>query len=674
MDYDMRKNNADPSIKIQALRHTLTHHNYRYYILDAPEISDGEYDHLYQELAGLESMYPEHDSTSSPTKRVGAPVASGAQPIQHKVPLLSLGNLFNHTSLIDWIERVSREIKSSNFMTVCELKIDGLAVSLTYENRILTSAATRGDGTQGEDVTHNVRTIRNIPLTLPPDAPDYLEVRGEVFIARSSLAALNKIRRTAGLEEFNNTRNTAAGTLRQLDPKQASDRNLRMTIYGLGAMAALMPSTHWEQLNQLSTFGFPINPHNARVSSVKEVYEYCERWTGAKDSLDYDVDGVVIKIDSQVYQIELGSSSREPRWAIAYKFPSEQVSTRLLAIGINVGRTGSLNPYAVLDPVQVSGATIAFASLHNEDDIHKKDLRIGDLVLLERSGAVIPKVIGPIITARTGTETIFKMPDYCPSCGHATIRESPVVTLCSNYGCNSRLINRLLHFAKSVGIEGVGEGLIEKLVSAQKIQRIEDLYSLTKDTLTTLPRIGEISSAKILDEINASKRISVDKVIIGLGIPHVGTEIATLLSRHFPSLDDLRTASLSQYEAISGIGPIISESIQDFLSAPETQITLSALNQLGMFDKQTVENSPKDPFARIAGKRFVITGKLSSMSRSNLTDLIRASGGIVTSSVTKDTAFLIIGTDPGSKLARANHLSIPFLDETQIALLLGHQE
>jgi DNA ligase (NAD+) len=274
MDYDMRKNNADPSIKIQALRHTLTHHNYRYYILDAPEISDGEYDHLYQELAGLESMYPEHDSTSSPTKRVGAPVASGAQPIQHKVPLLSLGNLFNHTSLIDWIERVSREIKSSNFMTVCELKIDGLAVSLTYENRILTSAATRGDGTQGEDVTHNVRTIRNIPLTLPPDAPDYLEVRGEVFIARSSLAALNKIRRTAGLEEFNNTRNTAAGTLRQLDPKQASDRNLRMTIYGLGAMAALMPSTHWEHSINYppsDSQSTPITPGSRRLKKFMNI-------------------------------------------------------------------------------------------------------------------------------------------------------------------------------------------------------------------------------------------------------------------------------------------------------------------------------------------------------------------------------------------------------------------
>ena len=669
----MPQNNKTPFVIIQELRNSLNHHNHQYYVLDDPEISDSEYDRLLQELISLESVHPEYRSDASPSQRVGAPVASGSLSIRHRVPLLSLGNVFDHKGLLDWVDRVSEEINSGNFLIVCELKIDGLAVSLTYENRILIRAATRGDGTEGEDVTHNVRTIRNIPLTLPPSAPSYLDVRGEVFITRSSLKALNETRRSFGLEEFNNTRNTAAGTLRQLDPKQASDRNLRMTIYGMGSMSEPMPPTHWEQLQQLSTFGFPTSQQNARVSSATEVRQYCDLWEKAKDSLDYDIDGVVIKIDDQSHQRELGNSSREPRWAIAYKFPSEQVTTKLLDIGINVSRTGSLNPYAILDPVQVSGATIAFASLHNEDDIHRKDLRIGDLVLLERSGAVIPKVIAPISHARTGQEKIFKMPRHCPACGKETIREGPALTRCSNYFCTPRIINRLLHFARSVGIEGLGEGLAEKLVAEKLIWRIEHLYSLTLDALSSVPGMGAVSSQKIIAEIDSSKHVSLDKVIIGIGIPHVGAEISFLLSSHFPSLDNLRNAGLSQYEAIPGIGPVISESIQAFLSDHEIQSTLAALTNLGLFDTRPTEHPQTTSSVDIAGKRFVMTGRLSSISRANLSALIRSNGGYVTSTVTKDTEFLIVGTDPGSKLERATRLSITLLNESQVLNLLGHQ-
>jgi len=670
----MPENHKDPSIRIQELRDAINRHNYLYYILDETEISDHEYDRLFQELRSLESAHPEYHSNSSPTARVGSPVASGARPVRHTVPLLSLGNVFDNDGLLDWVERVSGEINFRNSMMVCELKIDGLAVSLTYENRVLVTAATRGDGTEGEDVTHNVRTIRNIPLVLPVGAPDYLEVRGEVFITLSSLTALNYARKTSGLDEFQNPRNTAAGTLRQLDPKQASDRNLRMTVYGTGSMETHGVSTHWDQLQQLSSFGFPVSPHNARVSSIEEIQQYCNLWTKTKASLDYDVDGVVIKIDNLNHQTELGNSSREPRWAIAYKFPSEQVTTKLLDIGISVSRTGSLNPYAILDPVQISGATVSFASLHNQDDIHKKDLRIGDLVLLERSGAVIPKVIAPVIEARTGRERKFRMPDYCPSCGEGTIHEGAAMTRCSNYSCTPRLINRLLHFAKSVGIDGLGEGLTEKLVTVQGIDRIEDLYSLTEEILNRLPGMGAVSSSKILAEIDSSRRSSLEKVIIGLGIPHVGAEVATLLSSHFSSLDNLRSAAVSQYEAIPGIGPVISESIRTFLATPETQATLSALGALGMFPLKSIQGSPDTLSSRVAGIRFVITGRLSSISRSRLGDLIRSQGGFITSGVTKDTGFLIVGTEPGSKLSRANALSIPLLNENQILAILEPQE
>ena len=669
----MRENRADLFIKIQGLRSSLNHHNYQYYILDDPEISDREYDSIFHELASLESMHPEYTSASSPTSRVGAPVSSAALPAQHRVPLLSLGNVFDHDGLLEWFKRVSTQINPSNFQMVCELKIDGLAVSLTYENRSLTRAATRGDGYEGEDVTHTVRTIRNIPLTLPLNAPDYLDVIGEVFITHSSLETLNEFRRASGLEEFNNTRNTAAGTLRQLDPKHASDRNLRMTIYAMGSMGTQMPPTHWEQLQELSKFGFPTSPHNARFSSLEEVQKYCNLWTTTKDSLDFDVDGVVIKVDEQVHQIELGASSREPRWAIAYKFPAEQVTTKLINIGINVSRTGSLNPFAILEPVRVSGATIAFASLHNEDDIHRKDIRIGDLVLLERSGAVIPKVIAPIIEARTGQELIFTMPDYCPSCGNSTVKEGPAVTRCSNYFCQPRVINRLLHYAKSVGIEGLGESLIGKLVTSGMLRHVQDLYSLTQDSLTSLSGMGDTSSDKILLEIESSKNTSLEKVIVGLGVPHVGVEIATLLSAHFPSLNKLRDADPSQYETIPGIGPVISESIQAFLGEKETMITLSTLAQLGIFDSQHIEYSGPDASSEIAGNRFVITGRLNSISRSDLGSLIRAKGGFVTSTVTKATSFLVVGTDPGSKLQRAHDLSIPLLDEDEVLYLLGHR-
>jgi len=669
----MLENRADLFIKIQGLRSSLNHHNYQYYVLDDPEVSDAEYDRLFRKLASLESMHPEYTSASSPTRRVGAPVSSNALPLRHRVPLLSLGNAFDHAGLLEWFDRVSTEIDPSGFQMVCELKIDGLAVSLTYENRTLTRAATRGDGYEGEDVTHTVRTIRNIPITLPPSAPDYLDVRGEVFIPCSSLDTLNEIRRASGLAEFNNTRNTAAGTLRQLDPQQASDRNLRMMIYALGSMDAQMPPTHWEQLQELSNFGFPTNPHNARFSSLAEVQEYCALWATSKGSLDYDVDGVVIKIDEHIHQIELGASSREPRWAIAYKFPAEQVTTRLINIGINVSRTGSLNPFAILEPVRVSGATIAFASLHNEDDIRRKDIRIGDLVILERSGAVIPKVIAPVIAARTGQEIIFSMPEYCPSCGNTTEREGLHVIRCPNYFCKPSVINRLLHYAKSVGIEGLGESLVEKLVTAGKLRRIEDLYSLNQDSLTSLSGMGDTSSDKILLEIASSKGASLEKVLVGLGVPHVGVEIATLLSAHFPSLSKLRAAHPSQYETIPGIGPVISESIQTFLGDMETSITLSVLAQLGIFDNHSTESSRLDTFSAIAGNRFVITGRLGSISRLALGSLIRANGAFVTSTVTKATSFLIVGTDPGSKLQRARDLSIPLLDENEALCLLGHQ-
>ena len=670
MDYYMSENHKHPSIRIQELRELITRHNHHYYILDEPEISDQDYDSLFHELKSLESIHPEYYSGSSPTERVGAPVASGAFPVRHRVPLLSLGNIFDNTGLHDWMGRVSSELNTAVPLMICELKIDGLAVSLTYEDRVLVRAATRGDGHEGEDVTHNVRTIRNLPLLLPENAPAHLEVRGEVFITLSSLAAINHSRRTSGLDEFNNTRNTAAGTLRQLDPKEASARNLRITIYGTSSINSSDVSTHWNQLQLLSSFGFPVSSHNARVSSTEEIQQYWNLWNEAKSSLDYDVDGIVIKIDSLHHQLELGSSNREPRWAIAYKFPSEQVTTTLLDIGINVSRTGSLNPYAILDPVHISGATIAFASLHNQEDIHRKDLRIGDLVVLERSGAVIPKVIAPVIKARTGKERKFKMPDYCPSCGMATIHEGPAMTRCSNNSCPSRLINRLLHFAKSLGIEGIGDGLAEKLVQSQGVERIEHLYSMTKEMLNSLPGMGDISSSRILEEINASKNASLDKVIIGLGIPHVGAETAILLSRSFSSLSALQLAKPHQYEAIPGIGPVISESIHEFLSAEDTQISLSALADLGMFS-----NAPPYPQTTlggaVAGIRFVITGRLSSISRSNLSNLIRARGGFVTPNVTKDTDFLVVGTDPGNKINRARELSVPVLTENQVMNLLN---
>ena len=657
------------------LREQINHHNYRYYVLDDTEISDGEYDRLMVELRRLEEDHPSLVTPESPTQRVGASPADGFDQVQHRLPMLSLGNAFNEDDLQAWYRRVKGLLDDADFDLVCELKIDGLAVSLTYQDGVLVQGATRGDGTAGEDVTQNLRTIRTIPMSLLGEPPPYLEVRGEVYLPLEDFRRLNEERAERGEPLYANPRNTGAGSVRQLDPKVTASRNMHIWVYSLGDIGeTVRPNGHWDTLQWLNGLGFRINPENQICNNLQEAVDYYHSWMEKRHDLPYEIDGVVIKVNPFAYQDSLGVVGREPRWAIAFKFPAEQAVTRLLDIGINVGRTGSLNPYAILGPVVVSGVTVRQASLHNEEDINRKDIRIGDWVTVERAGDVIPQVVGPVLDRRTGQEQVFKMPANCPVCGTQVVKpESEAMHRCPNTSCPVQFFELLKHFVSkgAMDIDGLGEQWCNILIENSLVKDVAGLYRLDKDELLKLDRMGDKLATKIMTNIEVSKQRPLHRVLFALGIIHVGSEIAELLTQRYASINEMAEATPEELTEIPGIGPKIAESVADYFAVPLNQQVLKDLGEAGVVlhhDIPDIQEAADDlPFS---GKSFVVTGTLSGFTRREAEDRIKILGGNVSSAVTRKTDYLVAGGSPGSKVAAAGRLGTEILDEAAFLELM----
>jgi DNA ligase (NAD+) len=657
------------------LREEINRHNRLYHVLDSPEISDAEYDALMAELRGLEQEFPELITPESPTQRVGAAPVEAFGVVEHTRPLLSLANVFSTDELTAWHKRTSNLVPGRDMDFVCELKMDGLAVALTYIDGRLASGATRGDGYRGEDITQNLKTIRSIPLTVAQDAPPRFEARGEVFLSRAGFERLNRERAEEGQPLFANPRNAAAGSLRQLDPRVTARRPLDIYIYALGYAegGGPMPDTHWETMEYLQSLGFKVSPYNARAATIADAEEYYRKWVNRRESLEFEADGIVIKVNSLSLQGELGTVGHDPRWAVAYKFPAVQATTRLLDIGISVGRTGSLNPYAVLEPVSVGGVTIRRAALHNEEDIRRKGIRIGDTVIIQRAGEVIPEVVKPVESKRTGAEREFEMPARCPVCGGEVLKpEGEVMSYCTNASCPARIEEQLAHFVSrgAMDIDGVGEKLATSLHRAGLIQSVADLYRLHRhrDELLRMEGMGEKSVQNILDAIEGSKQRPLARVIFALGIRHVGQEIAQILADNYDSIDQLASASQEELVAIPAIGPKIAESIVAFFRQQENRDTIEGLREAGVKLEGKAQNRGDLP---LSGKEFLLTGRLESLTRGQAEARIKELGGSVGSGVTKKTTHLVVGADPGSKLEKARtQRNIEELNEEQFLKII----
>jgi DNA ligase (NAD+) len=673
--------------KIEQLRAEINHHNYRYYVLDDPEVADAEYDGLMRELKRLEAEYPHLLTPDSPTQRVGAAPVAAFGVVEHPRPLLSLGNAFSSEELTAWYNRISKLLDGQKFDFACEHKIDGLAVALTYVDGKLATGATRGDGIRGEDITQNLRTVRSIPLSVPKDAPPRFEVRGEVFLPKDGFEKLNRERAKENLPLFANPRNAAAGSVRQLDPRITAKRPLDIYIYMLGwAQGKATPPTHWETMDYLKGLGFKINPNNRLLETIEQVEEFHRTWEEKRGSLRYEADGIVVKVNRLALQERLGDVGREPRWSIAYKFAAVEGTTRLNDIGISVGRTGTLNPYAILEPVSVGGVTIRQAALHNEDDIRRKDIRIGDTVIIRRAGEVIPEVVGPIKTKRTGQEKEFSLPDKlydkekkrpaCPVCGAEIFRpEGEVMYYCSNAACPAQVHERLEHFTSrgAMDIRGIGESQSALLLREELVKNVADLYDLKdkRERLLQIERLAEKSVDNMLAAIEKSKGRPLARVIFALGIRHVGAETAEILSRHFGSLDKLADTTREELMEIEAIGPKIADSLVAFFHAEENKKIIDRLREAGV----KLEEEVKTEKLPLAGQEFVITGRLEAFSRPEAEARIKALGGTAKDNVTKKTAYLVVGADPGgNKLAKAQELGTEQIKEDRLLRLLGQKQ
>ncbi|HJP72245.1 MAG TPA: NAD-dependent DNA ligase LigA [Candidatus Limnocylindria bacterium] len=678
---------TDAAARAAELRATLTEANHRYHVLDAPTMPDREYDHLFRELVDIEAANPELITPDSPTQRVGAPVEGGFPSVRHDVPMLSLGNVFSAEELRDFDARVRRGLgrgpDDPAVTYVCELKIDGLAISLRYEGRRFVRGATRGDGSTGEDVTANLRTVRAIPLTLQEDPPgDRLEVRGEVYMPRGAFADLNEQLEREGKPLYANARNTTAGTVRQKDPRVTASRRLSVWTYQLVGAQGL--ESHWESLELLRRLGFPVNPHVQRVNGIDEVIAYTERWADARKELDYETDGIVVKVDSLAEQATLGFVSRAPRWATAYKFPAEQVTTRLEEIEVYVGRTGAMTPVAHVTPVFVGGTTVRNATLHNIDEIRRKDLRVGDTVVLQRAGDVIPEVVSAVTDARDGSETIWEMPAACPVCGTEAIREEgEVVVRCPNPYCPAQRIGGLLHFAGRGGmdVDGLGYKIMLQLVERDLVKEPADIFQLDTDTLEGLERLGRKSAENLSAAIDAARQRPLGRILNGLGIRHVGgqtaIDLAAWLARELPrgehetdadwtrrAADRLRGASVEELTEVYGIGRVVAEGIVQFFEDEHTRETLHRLVEAGVSAEAPAPGASAEPIeGPLSGKTLVVTGTLPGFSRQEAEEAIRAAGGHAASSVSAKTDYLVAGDKAGSKLAKAESLGVPVLDE-----------
>jgi DNA ligase (NAD+) len=663
---------AELTERYKQLVESINHANHLYYVLDAPEIADAEYDQLMQELRTLESEHPELQSPDSPTQRVGAGPAAQFAVVQHRVPMLSLANAFSADALRAWHERISRLIGREIKDFTIEPKIDGLAIMLRFEQGRFSIGATRGDGSRGEDITANLRTVRSVPLTLSDSPPPYLEVRGEVYLSEAAFQKINDERAAAGQPLFANPRNCAAGSVRQLDSRITARRPLDVFIYALGEAEGWQPRSQWEMLEAFRQWGFKTNPNNANVSTIDEVVKACTDWEHRRESLNYEIDGVVVKVNDLDLQSELGAVGREPRWAIAFKFPPVQATTLLRSIEVNVGRTGSLNPFAVLEPVQVGGVTISQATLHNEDDIRRKDIRVGDTVLVHRAGEVIPQVIGPILSKRPADAAPYELPKVCPRCGSPVVRtEGEAMARCTGgfARCVAQRFELLKHFVSrgAMDIESVGEKLAWSLViEHQLVYDPSDIYQLTKEQLLGLERVGDKSAQNVLDNIEASKSRTLTRVLYALGIRYVGYQTAELLARAFGTMDKLREASLEEIVAVEGVGPKIAESIYAWFREPDNLRMVDKLAAAGvnMAEDAATLSGP------LAGVTIVVTGRLERHSRGQIEQRIKELGGAVGDSVSKKTSYLLAGEDAGSKLDKAKKLGTSIINEDDFEQLV----
>lgn len=655
--------------QINELREKIIYHERKYYVDNDPQISDYEFDLLIKQLQELEEQFPDLITPDSPTQRVGEQPLEGFPSVEHKTPMLSLDNCYSFEDLKEFEERIKKILPAEDIQYTAELKIDGVGISVRYAGQKLIQAVTRGDGIWGDEVTSNVKTIRSLPLRISDDRE--VEVRGEIYLPFKSFIQINKERAEKGEPLFANPRNAAAGSIRMLDPKVVASRRLDIFLYSLFIDGKQL-ETQWQALQRLNERGFKINPESALCSNLNEVLDFYNQWKEKRDSLDYDADGIVIKVNSTKQQQRLGFTAKFPRWAISFKFPARQATTTVNDIIIQVGRTGALTPVAILEPVKLSGITISRATLHNQDEIERKDIRINDHVLIERSGDVIPKVVSVMKEQRSGTEKKFVFPENCPVCFSRVFKpENEAVSRCINPSCPAILRESLLHFSsrRAMNIEGLGESLVDQLIREKMISNLADIYSLKKEDLAELERMGDKSSQNLLDEIEASKNNSLARLIYSLGIRHVGERTAQILAAHFRNMDSLSKATEEELISLNDVGPKVAESIVFFFRQPENIDLINKLKSAGLnFTSRSEENQAEQP---LAGKTFVITGKLESYSRDKAKEMIESLGGTVTSSVSKNTDYVIVGEDPGSKLEKARSLNIPLLDEEGFRNLLN---
>lgn len=662
-----------PAARADELRRAIRRHDELYYVHNAPEISDQQFDALLRELQTLEAAHPELVTPESPTQRVAGRPAEGFATVTHAAPMLSLDNAYNEEELRGFDERVRKGLGVEGAVDyVAELKIDGLSIALTYEDGRLVRGATRGDGVQGEDVTANVRTIRALPLSLRDGPPGAIEVRGEVYLPREAFERTNRERAAAGEPLFANPRNTAAGAMRNLDAAHVATRGLRAWTYHLVTPGGEPTATHHGLLEQLSAWGLPVEPHWQRCEGIDAVWAFCQSWAERRKQLPFDTDGVVVKLDAIALRERLGFTSKFPRWAIAFKFPAEQATTVLREIRVNVGRTGAATPFAVLEPVFVAGSTISMATLHNAEDLARKDIREGDTVIIEKAGDVIPRVVGPVITEGVERQPPWVMPTTCPVCAHPLHRdEDEVVWRCENMSCPARLRRSLEHFAGrgAMNIEGLGEALVDQLVTAGLVHDAADLYALTAPQLEALERMGKKSAANLLAEIERSKGNDVWRLVYGLGIRHVGERAAQVLARHLGSLAAIGAQPAEALQQIPEIGPVLAAAIVEWFSDGANRALVEKLTAAGVRTEGPVTASIA-PAGPLVGKTFVLTGTLSAMSREAAAERIEALGGRVSNSVSKKTSYLVVGAEPGSKLEKARTLGVELLEEPAFLALI----
>lgn len=653
--------------RVEALRERIEEANYRYYVLDDPEITDAEFDTLLRELVALEEAHPDLRTPDSPTQRVGAIASERFAPFEHARPMLSLANAVSSDELRAFDER-ARRVAGNDVAYVCELKIDGLAIALDYRDGSLSRGGTRGDGRIGEDVTANLRTVKTIPLRVR-EKRSFVEVRGEVYLRKSDFERLNAARERDGLPAFANPRNAASGGVRQLDPTLTAQR--RLSFYAYQLISEERIATQWEALRRLAALGLPVNPNIARAAALDEVLAFCSEWERRRDELDYEIDGVVIKVDDVALQERLGVVSRDPRWAIAFKFKPREARTKLLDIAVSVGRTGTLNPNAVLKPVQIGGVTVKSATLHNIDYIETNDIRIGDTVLVTRAGDVIPRVVGPVLGERTGKERRFRMPDRCPVCGSDVDHpQDEAMSRCTNAACPAQVYERVRHFASrgAMDIEGLGDVMAQQLTELGLVRDIADIYKLDAEALARVPRTGKKSIDNLLRNIGFSKQRGLARLLYGLGIRFVGTQTAASLAGDFGTIDALVAANEKELQESEGIGPEVAGSVALFFKQRANREMIDRLQRAGV--DMTAPKRERAALGKLAGKTLVLTGTLPKLTRDEATALIVEAGGKVTGSVSKKTDYVVAGDEPGSKLAKAEQLGVTVVDEAGLRKLL----